>query len=76
VQRVDAHTYRVTLKGRYPQFVYWLAMPFFVSMPWEADRFFAQRGMAEKNFTRDWWPVGTGPYMLRENDPNCSVSGT
>jgi len=73
VQRVDAHTYRVTLKGRYPQFVYWLAMPFFVSMPWEADRFFAQRGMAEKNFTLDWWPVGTGPYMLRENDPNSRM---
>ena len=70
---VDTHTYRVTLKGRYPQFVYWLAMPFFAPMPWEADRFFAQAGMAEKNFTLDWWPVGTGPYMLRENDPNSRM---
>ena len=73
VQRVDAHTYRVTLKGSYPQFVYWLAMPFFSPMPWEVDRFFAQKGMAEKNFTLDWWPVGTGPYMLRENDPNSRM---
>src|SRR5262245_24707791 len=73
VQRVDDYTYRVTLKGRYPQFVYWLAMPFFASMPWEADRFFAQPGMAEKNFTLDWWPVGTGPYMLSENDPNARM---
>ena len=70
---VDTYTYRVTLKGRYPQFVYWLAMPFFAPMPWEADRFFAQPGMAEKNFTIDWWPVGTGPYMLRENDPNSRM---
>jgi oligopeptide transport system substrate-binding protein len=73
VERVDAHTYRVTLKGRYPQFVYWLAMPFFAPVPWEADRFFAQAGMAEKNFTLDWWPIGTGPFMLAENDPNSRM---
>jgi oligopeptide transport system substrate-binding protein len=73
VTRVDALTYRVTLKGRYPQFVYWLAMPFFAPMPWEADRFFHQPGMAEKNFTLDWWPVGTGPFMLSENDPNARM---
>src|SRR6185295_14427256 len=73
VERVDAHTYRVRIKGHYPQFVYWLAMPFFAPMPWEADRFFAQPGMAEKNFTLDWWPVGTGPYMLSENDPNSRM---
>ena len=73
VTRVDSHTYRVTLKGRYPQFPYWLAMPFFAPMPWEADRFFSQPGMAEKNFTLDWWPVGTGPYMLSQNDPNSRM---
>jgi ABC-type transport system substrate-binding protein len=73
VERVDAHTYRVTLKGRYPQFVYWLAMPFFAPVPWEADKFFAQAGMAEKNFTLDWWPIGTGPFMLSENDPNSRM---
>jgi len=73
VERVDAYTYRVRLKGRYPQFVYWLAMPFFAAMPWEADRFFQQAGMAERNFTLDWWPVGTGPFMLSENDPNSRM---
>ena len=73
VIRVDAHTYRVTLKGQYPQFVYWLAMPFFAPIPWEADRFFHQPGMAEKNFTLDWWPVGTGAFMLSENDPNSRM---
>ena len=73
VTRVDAYTYRVTLKGRYPQFVYWLAMPFFAPMPWEAEKFFAQPGMAERNFSLDWWPVGTGPYMLSENDPNSRM---
>ena len=29
--------------------------------------------MAEKNFTLDWWPVGTGPYMLTENNPNSRM---
>ncbi len=74
VERVDAHTYRVILKGRYPQFQYWLAMHFFAPIPWEAEKFFHQPGMAEKNFTLDWWPVGTGPYMLTENNPNSRMT--
>jgi len=73
VEKVDDYTYRVKLKGRYPQFVYWLAMPFFAPVPWEAERFFHQPGMAEKNFTLDWWPVGTGAYMLTENNPNARM---
>jgi oligopeptide transport system substrate-binding protein len=73
VERVDAHTFRVKLKGSYPQFVYWLAMPFFAPVPWEAEKFFEQPGMARKNFTLDWWPVGTGPYMLTENNPNARM---
>jgi len=73
VERIDSHTFRVTLNGSYPQFVYWLAMPFFAPVPWEADKFFEQAGMAEKNFTLDWWPVGTGPYMLTENNPNARM---
>ncbi len=70
VEKVDDHTLRIRLKGKYPQFLYWLAMPFFAPVPREADRFYAQPGMAAKNLTLDWWPVGTGPFMLSENDPN------
>ncbi|SDY19411.1 ABC transporter substrate-binding protein [Nitrosomonas sp. Nm58] len=70
VEWVDAYTYRIKIKGKYPQFIYWLAMPFFSPIPWEADRFYAQSGLAEKNITLDWYPIGTGPYMLIENDPN------
>ena len=73
VERIDSHSFRIRVKGSYPQFVYWLAMPFFAPIPWEAEKFFAQPGMAEKNFTLDWWPVGTGPYMLAENDPNARM---
>lgn len=70
VERVDRHTWRIRVKGKYPQFQYWLAMHFFAPVPREVDRFFAQPGMAANNLTLDWWPVGTGPFMLTENDPN------
>lgn len=70
VEKVDAFTYRIKINGKYPQFIYWLAMPFFAPLPWEADRFYAQSGLAKKNITLDWYPIGTGPYMLTENDPN------
>ncbi|MCV2219867.1 ABC transporter substrate-binding protein [Thauera sp. Sel9] len=73
VEVVDPHTYRITLQGAYPQFMYWLSMPFFSPVPPEVDRFFAQPGMAERNLTLDWWPVGTGPYMLVENNPNARM---
>jgi ABC-type transport system substrate-binding protein len=73
VEKLDDYTDRVTLKGRYPQFVYWLATPIFAPVPWEAEKNFQQPGMAEKNFTLDWWPVGTGAYLLTENNPNARM---
>lgn len=69
-QVVDDHTYRIKVYGKYPQFSYWLAMPFFAPIPVEAERFYAQAGMRERNLTLDWWPVGSGPYYLSENNPN------
>ena len=39
-------------------------------MPWEADAFYDQPGLKNKNITLDWFPVGTGPYWLEENNPN------
>lgn len=73
VEVLDRYRYRIRIKGKYPQFLYWLAMPFFSPMPWEADKFHSQPGMAQKNLTLDWYPVGTGPYMLTENDPNARM---
>jgi len=70
VQVVDEHTYRIEVYGKYPQFAYWLAMPFFAPMPPEVERFYAQEGMRERNLILDWWPVGSGPYYLSENNPN------
>ncbi|MDR1661059.1 MAG: ABC transporter substrate-binding protein [Azoarcus sp.] len=73
VETLGRHTYRITLQGLYPQFMYWLTMPFFSPMPPEVDRFFSQPGMASRNLTLDSWPMGTGPYMLVENNPNARM---
>lgn len=73
VKLVDKYHYQIIIKGKYPQFVYWLAMPFFAPMPAEAERFYTQAGLVEKNITLNWYPVGTGPYMLTENNPNLKM---
>jgi ABC-type transport system substrate-binding protein len=70
VEEMDRYTYRITIHGKYPQFLYWMAMPFFAPMAPEVDRFFSQAGMADNNLSLDWYPVGTGAYMLTVNDPN------
>lgn len=73
VRVLDRYSYSIRLKGVYPQFKYWLAMNFFAPMPWEAERFYAQPGMTERNITLNWYPVGTGPFMLTENNPNLRM---
>ena len=70
VEVTGRYSYRIRIRGKYPQFRYWLAMPFFAPMPPEAVAFYGQPGMAERNLTLDWYPVGTGPFMLVENNPN------
>ena len=45
-------------------------MVFTAPMPWEADKFYAQPGFTEKNLSLNYWPVGTGPYMLTEYQEN------
>ncbi|MEK7702757.1 MAG: ABC transporter substrate-binding protein [Nitrospirota bacterium] len=70
VKIIDRYTYEIKIYKKYPQFIYWLAMPFFAPIPWEADVFYAQQGLMDKNITLDWYPIGTGPYMLTVNNPN------
>lgn len=73
VNVVDKYTYEIRIHGKYPQFKYWLAMPFFAPMPWEAERFHRQPGMDQRNIVLDWYPIGTGPFMLTENNPNLRM---
>ncbi len=70
VQTLDPLTLRITLKKKYPQFVYWLAMSFFSPIPWEADRFYSQAAAVAQNITLNRFPVGTGPFTLVVNQPN------
>lgn len=62
----EKHLLRVRIKGKYPQWSYWMQMTFLAPVPWEADAFYAQPGMAEKGLTLDVWPVGTGAYMMTD----------
>ncbi len=73
VEVVDKYTYRIKIKGKYQQFIYWLAMPFFAAMPPEAVKFYAQEGLIKRNISLDWYPVGTGAYMLTVNNPNYQM---
>jgi len=73
VQKIDRYTFSIVLNKQYPQFIYWLAMPFFSPMPWEADLFYSQKNLQKKNITLNWFPVGTGPFRLIENNPNLRM---
>ena len=73
VQKINDYTFKIIVKGKYPQFIFWLAMPFFAPVPWEADLFYAQPGMEDRNISLGWYPIGTGPFMLTENNPNSRM---
>jgi len=62
----DSHTLRIRIAGKYPQWKYWMTLTFMAPVPWEADAFYAQPGLAARGLTLDVWPVGTGPYMMKE----------
>ena len=62
----EKHLLRMRIKGKYPQWNYWMQMTFSAPVPWEADAFYSQPGMAEVGLSADTWPVGSGPYMMAE----------
>ena len=73
VEILDQYRYRITVDSAYPQFIYWLAMPFFAPIPWEADVFYGQSWLIKHNVTLNWYPLGTGAYMMTENNPNMRM---
>lgn len=70
---LDRYQYEIKLYNEYPQFMYWLSMPFFCPMPWEAISFYQQPALQRNNVILDWYPVGTGPFYLTENNPNLKM---
>ena len=73
VKVVDRYTYQITLKTKYPQFIYWLAMPFFAPMPKEVIDFYEQPPLKDRNITIDRFPIGTGPYRLDTFKPHKEI---
>ncbi len=73
VTKLDRYRFKIRLRGKYPQFVYWLAMTFFAPMPWEADLFYSQPDLEKRNISLNWYPIGSGPFMLSENNPNLRM---
>ncbi len=69
-QAVGDHVLEITVKGNYPQFRYWLAQHFFAPIPWEADAFYRQEPLIDRDITLDRHPVGSGPYQLAEYQSN------
>jgi len=70
VIKKNDYTFQIILKKKYPQILYWLSMPFFSPIPWEAVKFYSQGPLIKKNITLQSYPVGTGPFMIDVFDPN------
>jgi oligopeptide transport system substrate-binding protein len=70
IEVLNDREFTLRIHGVYPQFLYWMTMNFFAPIPWEAEDFFNQDVLHTKNIKLDTYPVGTGPYMLVENNPN------
>ena len=73
VRVLDRYTYQVELSRKYPQFLYWLAMPFFAPVPAEAALFYEQAPLVNRNIKLDNSPVGTGPYRMGTYLPNLEI---
>lgn len=74
VEKIDDYTFRVTLKRKYPQFIYWLAMPFFSPMPVEAITFYSQGPLKKKNITINRFPIGTGAFRMDNYEPQREIT--
>lgn len=70
VEALDEHTYKVILRYKYPQILYWMCMHFFCPIPQEAVDFYDKPVLVQKQFSLNRCPVGTGPYYLKTFRPN------
>jgi len=73
VKQESKYRFSITLRGVYPQFKYWLAFHFFAPVPMEVDRFYHLPGLAERNISLDYYPVGTGAYRMTKQNFNEEV---
>lgn len=70
VEVVGRYSFRIVLKKKYPQILYWMCMNFFGAVPQEALDFYNQPAMIDREFDINHCPVGTGAYYIDEYRPN------
>ncbi len=70
---VNDQELKLILSRKYPQALYWLAMHFFAPMPWEALEFYHLPKIIDAGLSAKNWPVGSGPYLLEEMNPNVQI---
>ena len=73
IKVVNDREFTLILSRKYPQALYWLAMHFFAPMPWEALEFYHLQSVIDAGFNLKNWPVGSGPYLLAEMNPNVQI---
>ncbi len=72
-EELDSLTFRIILRRKYPQALYWMATHFFAPVPWEALEYYHDPARLEDGTVFRNNPVGTGEFMLREFDPNNRI---
>jgi ABC-type transport system substrate-binding protein len=60
----------IVLSERYPQILYWFAMPFTAPVPWEAVAWYD--GQEGRDLLKDH-PVGSGPFRLARYDRGSRI---
>ncbi|MFC1462571.1 ABC transporter substrate-binding protein [Verrucomicrobiota bacterium] len=73
VEIINKHAYKVVLKKKYPQIIYWMCMHFFGPVPREAVEFFSEPAVTAMGFSINRCPIGTGPYYMHTFRPNEKI---
>jgi ABC-type transport system substrate-binding protein len=73
VQVIDEHTYRIMVKRKYPQLLYWLCMHFFCPTPQESIDFYELPAIKQKQFSINNAPVGSGAFYINRYRPHEKV---
>jgi oligopeptide transport system substrate-binding protein len=65
------HEFEIVLAERFPQLLYWFAMPFTAPIPWEAVSLYD--GREGRDFFKDH-PVGAGPFRILHYAPRSRIA--
>ncbi len=69
----DDHTYKILLKRKYPQLIYWLCMHFFCPTPIEAVNFYEFPAIKQMQLSINNSPVGSGAYYINTYRPHEKI---